>query len=220
MSGSAFAETSPVMVELFTSQGCSSCPAADRLAGLMMAQPGIMVVSLNVDYWDYLGWKDTLAKPEYTKRQMDYAHARGDMDVYTPQMVINGTAHAVGSNQSSIESAIAKARRQSPLANLVVNVRPKSVDVTMPAKLSGAATLWLMALAPKVNVKIERGENSGKSITYNNVVLQLSKLSTWNGTDQQITLSRSGPLAGTVQNSIVLLQRENAGSIIGLAKLT
>ena len=108
----ASATAAPVLVELFTSQGCSSCPPADKLAAELMKQPGVTVVSFNVDYWDYLGWRDTLAKPEYTTRQMDYAHSRGDNDVYTPQMVINGAAHVVGSNQTAVVDAIASARHK------------------------------------------------------------------------------------------------------------
>ena len=103
----AEAVTSPVLVELFTSQGCSSCPPADKLAAQLKAMPGVHVVSMNVDYWDYLGWHDTLAKPEYTQRQMDYANQMKGGGVYTPQMIINGTWHAVGSDKKHGRSVFA-----------------------------------------------------------------------------------------------------------------
>jgi hypothetical protein len=217
---SAFAATSPVLVELFTSQGCSSCPAADQLAGLLMTQPNISVVSLNVDYWDYLGWKDTLAKPEYTKRQMDYAHARGDMDVYTPQMVINGAAHAVGSNQTAVEDAIANARRHAPVAALTARATDKDIMIDGIPKVSGEATLWLMSVSPKVDVKIERGENAGKSITYSNVARQLIKLGSLKSTDTQFGVQRSEVLAGDLRDAIVLLQSGDVGPVLGLGKLS
>jgi hypothetical protein len=216
---SAFAATSPVLVELFTSQGCSSCPAADHLAGLLMAQPNIFVVSLNVDYWDYLGWKDTLAKPEYTKRQMDYAHSRGDMDVYTPQMVINGASHVVGSNQSSVEAAIATARHSAAAAVLSVSTSEKNYKITMPANASAEATLWLISIDASVDVKIERGENAGKSIKYSNVARQLTKIAAWNGFDRVITLPRTGVLAKNIGSSILVLQSGQVGPVLGLGKL-
>ena len=91
------------VIELFTSQGCSSCPPADKLAGELARDPSIIVMSLPIDYWDYLGWKDTLALPGHTKRQRAYAQARGDREVYTPQVVVNGVAHVLGSDKDAIE---------------------------------------------------------------------------------------------------------------------
>jgi hypothetical protein len=212
----AFAETSPVLVELFTSQGCSSCPAADQFAGKLMNRPNIMMVSLNVDYWDYLGWKDTLAQPAYTKRQMDYAHARGDMDVYTPQMVINGSTHAVGSNQDAVAAAIASARSKSPAMTLVVEAFTKNLKVSLPKSISGDATLWAMSIARKVDVKIQRGENSGKVITYNNVVQKLAKLATWSASDTQLIFPRNP----NVENGLLILQSGTVGPVLAMGKIS
>jgi hypothetical protein len=211
----ASAASAPVLVELFTSQGCSSCPPADHLAGNLANQPGVMVVSLNVDYWDYLGWRDTLASPAYTKRQMDYAHGRGDNDVYTPQMVINGAAHVVGSNKGSVESAIANARRSF---SLDMSATDNEIKIDMPAGATGNASLWVMSIASAVNVKIERGENIGKTITYHNVVRKLSNVATWNGAPTSISLPRKGILSGDCRSCIAILQKDHVGPIIGIGK--
>src|SRR5262245_8809843 len=96
------------VIELFTSQGCSSCPAADTLAGELARDPSLVVMSLSIDYWDYLGWKDTLALPGHTNRQRAYSKARGDREVYTPQVVVNGTTHVLGSDKEAIDHAIAQ----------------------------------------------------------------------------------------------------------------
>src|SRR4051812_44175949 len=100
------------VIELFTSQGCSSCPAADKLAGELARDPSLVVMSLPIDYWDYLGWKDTLALPGHSRRQKAYSKARGDREVYTPQVVVNGVMHVLGSDKDAIEHAIAQTRTQ------------------------------------------------------------------------------------------------------------
>src|SRR5271169_6656660 len=97
---------SRALLELFTSQGCSSCPAADKLLGDLAADPSLIALSLPIDYWDYLGWKDTLASPGDSARQRAYAHVRGDRQVYTPQIVVNGAMHVLGSDQSAVERMI------------------------------------------------------------------------------------------------------------------
>lgn len=215
----ATAATTPVVVELFTSQGCSSCPPADKFAAELMKQPGVTVMSLNVDYWDYLGWRDTLAKPEYTTRQMDYAHSRGDQDVYTPQMVINGETHAVGSNQAVVEKAIALARRRAPSMSLQLSATEKELIVNVPKGEAGSeATLWLLAVAPAVTVKIERGENSGKSITYHNVVRQLVPAGMWDGSATTLKLPRKGIITADSTSCIALLQKGKVGPVLGMAQ--
>src|ERR1700741_5209609 len=113
----AYAEPRAV-IELFTSQGCSSCPPADQLLGELADDPSLVSVSVPVDYWDYLGWKDTLADPRNTARQKAYAHARGDGQVYTPQVVVNGSLHALGSDKAAIELAIAASRKNGAMSLL------------------------------------------------------------------------------------------------------
>ena len=208
----------PVLVELFTSQGCSSCPPADKLAATLNASTGATVVSFNVDYWDYLGWRDTLAKPEYTQRQMDYARYRGDNDVYTPQIIIDGEHHAVGSNQAQVTNAISAAyKTQSKLPMTL-----KATDTELIVELSeGAAipeaTLWIMAIAPTVSVKIERGENAGHEIAYQNVVRKLVPAGMWNGQAAKLTLPRKGIITGDVKSCLAVLQKGKVGQVLGMA---
>ena len=137
----ASSDEPPAVVELFTSQGCSSCPPADQLAGELARDPSVIVMSLPVDYWDYLGWKDTLALPGHTNRQRAYARTRGDREVYTPQVVVNGSAHVLGSDKAAIESAIVRTGKQSGTLSLPLTlaVANGQISVTVPAAKDGAA---------------------------------------------------------------------------------
>jgi hypothetical protein len=214
----ARAATAPVLVELFTSQGCSSCPPADKLAAKLKSMPGVHVASLNVDYWDYLGWHDTLAKPEYTQRQMDYAHDRGDNEVYTPQMVVNGAWRAVGSDRNAVEALIETARAKPLATEIALSVDDMEVTVSMGAGAAvPEATLWLMALAPHVEVKIERGENTGTTIAYSNVVRNLVPAGMWNGKSSVIKLPRKGIFTADCTSCVAVLQRGKVGPVLGLA---
>jgi hypothetical protein len=173
------------IVELFTSQGCSSCPAADRLLGELARDPSLVAMSLPIDYWDYIGWKDTLAKPRHTVRQRFYARTRGDGDVFTPQVVINGVTHAVGNDKAAIEHAIAESRREGAILPLPVKAvaADGKLEVTIAAgaeKTTGE--VWLCALGSAIPVAIARGENSGHTITYHNVVRRWVKLGDFTGT--------------------------------------
>ncbi len=173
------------VVELFTSQGCSSCPPADRLFGELAENPALIVLSVPVDYWDYLGWKDTLALPADSTRQRDYAIARGDREVYTPQAVINGMTHALGSDKDAIEDAIAKTRRESDPLSLPVSVKVADgvVTVAVPAA-SGpqrSGEVWLCPVTGMARVSIGRGENRGRTVVYHNVVRRWIKLGDWHG---------------------------------------
>jgi hypothetical protein len=172
------------VIELFTSQGCSSCPPADRLLGELAADPSLVPVSVPVDYWDYLGWKDTLADPRNTARQKAYAHARSDGQIYTPQVVVNGVLHALGSDKAAIELAIAASRK-----NGVMSLRPTlsldegRIKVTVPDLVDAqmGAEVWLLGLVKAATIAIGRGENKGSAITYHNVVRRWIKLGEWTG---------------------------------------
>src|ERR1700681_2672907 len=111
------------VVELFTSQGCSSCPPADKLLSQFVSDPSLIPISLPIDYWDYLGWKDTLADPRNSARQRAYSRARGDREVYTPQVVVDGTVHALGSDKEAIEAAIASSRKSGMTLSLPVTMK-------------------------------------------------------------------------------------------------
>src|SRR6516225_924178 len=182
----SLAQTEPrAVIELFTSQGCSSCPPADKLLGQLAADPSLVALSLPIDYRDYLGWKDTLADPRNTARQRAYSHARGDREVYTPQVVINGTLHAVGSDKEAIEAAIAQSRKDTATLSLPVsmNIADGRVLIRVADGRLGqpAAEVWLCGLLKAATVAIGRGENSGKTITYHNVARRWVKLGGWAG---------------------------------------
>ncbi len=172
------------VVELFTSQGCSSCPPADRLMGELAKDPTLVTLSLPVDYWDYLGWKDTLALHGNSMRQREYAITRGDRQVYTPQAVINGVVHTLGSDRGAIERAIAKTKASAaPLTVPVkLTVADGHVNVHVPAAGDGqAGEVWLCPVTGKALVKVGRGENGGHKLAYYNVVRRWIKLGAWSG---------------------------------------
>lgn len=173
------------VIELFTSQGCSSCPPADKLIGELAQDPSLLTMSLAVDIWDYLGWKDTLALHGHSNRQRAYANARGDREVYTPQVVVNGIVHVLGSDRAAIEKAIAQTRRIAAPLTLAVTmtVADGKVTVNVPAATDDhrSGEVWLCPITSKAPVSIGRGENSGHTLTYYNVVRRWVKLGDWSG---------------------------------------
>ena len=173
------------VLELFTSQGCSSCPPADKLLAEFARDPNILAMSLAVDYWDYIGWKDTLALAGHSRRQRAYAKSRGDREVYTPQLVINGIAHALGSDRAAIERAIRQTRQAAkPLTlSVTMTVADNKVAVSVPAATDEPVSgeVWLCPITGSVPVAIGRGENHGRTITYTNVVRRWIKLGDWHG---------------------------------------
>ncbi len=173
------------VIELFTSQGCSSCPAADKLLAELSHDPTLVTLSLPVDYWDYLGWKDTLALHGHSDRERAYADARGDREVFTPQVVVNGMVPVLGSDKAAIEQAIVKTRQSAaPLTvPVTLTVADGKVSVTVPAAEGegGSAEVWLCPITATAQVAIERGENRGHTLTYTNVVRRWVKLGVWTG---------------------------------------
>jgi hypothetical protein len=213
------AAQSPVLVELFTSQGCSSCPPADKLAGELAKRDDVIVASFNVDYWDYLGWRDTLAKPEYSKRQYDYARARGDGRVYTPQMVVNGSLHAVGSRIDEVDAAISQARGLSQQVPIRLSISESEVAVTLGAAGGVTdATVWVLGIKPRVDVEIKRGENSGETITYHNVVTHLAPMGMYKGAEGHLALPRKSVLTSGCKSCVAIVQSGDHGPVIGIAR--
>jgi hypothetical protein len=189
----AFAGEPRAVIELFTSQGCSSSPPADRLMGELAKDPSLVTMSLPVDYWDYLGWKDTLALQGHSNRERAYANARGDREVYTPQVVVNGVVHVLGSDKAAIEKAIAQTRRDAAPLTLpvTVSVTDGTVTVKVPAGAdnnNNSGEVWLCPVTAKAQVAIGRGENSGHTMNYYNVVRRWVKLGDWHGQAQTYTL--------------------------------
>ena len=183
------------VIELFTSQGCSSCPAADKLLGELSRDPSLVTMSLAVDYWNYLGWKDTLALHGHSDRQRAYAGARGDREVYTPQVVVNGTVHVLGSDKAAIEKAIAQTRRDPAVLSLPVNmvVAEGKVTVNVAAAKNELhnGEVWLCPVTGKVLVEVGRGENHDRTLTYHNVVRRWVKLGDWNGKSETFSVPLS-----------------------------
>jgi hypothetical protein len=217
----ARAETRAV-IELFTSQGCSSCPAADALLGELKKDSSLIPLSLPIDYWDYLGWKDTLAQPRHTARQKAYSQMRGDREVYTPQVVINGTTQALGSDKNAIEHAVTRSRGAAYAMSVPISVSIANgkVSVTMPSKSEGAGEVWLFGVAKSLIVRVARGENRGRALTYNNVVRQWVKLGTWTGRAQSFTVPVSDIKHEDVDAVAVIVQSGSAdqpGPVLGAA---
>jgi hypothetical protein len=206
------------VLELFTSQGCSSCPAADALLKDYINRPDVVALSFNVDYWDYLGWKDTLGKPAYSKRQRRYANARGDGKVYTPQIVANGLDHAVGSVRNQVNRALSKSADRLTGHHVEMTLENNQTSFvirigkgTKPAK---PATIYIAAVSPSVTINIKRGENHGRKVTYHNVVRNIIPVGMWSGEATTIRLRRDDVFNAGGNRCAVLLQTADAGPIL------
>jgi hypothetical protein len=210
----------PVVVELFTSQGCSSCPPADAFMKELKSASGVLAMSFHIDYWDYLGWRDTLGDSAYSERQRSYAKARGDGDVYTPQMVIDGASDVVGSDKPSVWSGIERARSAMPSFPVPLSLSRDGSEfrITVGAGGDGSeSTLWLMAIAPAIMVKIARGENAGREIAYYNVVRRVTPAGMWHGKALSLTLPVDGVMTPDSKACAALLQSGGIGPVIGAA---
>jgi hypothetical protein len=212
------------VIELFTSQGCSSCPDADKLLGELVKDPSVIAVSLPIDYWDYLGWKDTLADPKFTARQKAYSKVRGDRQVYTPQVVVNGKVHALGSDRASIEKAISDSKGKSGVMSVQVrmSVANGQITVSLPESttVDNTAEVWICSVAKQIAVAIGRGENRGKDITYHNVVRNWLKVGDWSGKPATWTVPIENLNGGGVDGVIVYVQqgnRDKPGAMLGAA---
>lgn len=209
----------PVVVELYTSQGCSSCPPADTLLGQLSTRKGVLALSLPVTYWDMLGWRDTLASEANTRRQKAYARELGRGGVYTPQMIIDGTSDVVGSRAQAVEAAIAARSNDMQAVPVEVEANHRQVRISVgpaPDRSSHDATIWLFGILPQATVSIGDGENSGRTITYRNVVREIRPVGTWKGQPVSVTLPRAE--AGAPHEGIaVIVQQGGYGRVLGAA---
>jgi hypothetical protein len=215
-----------VVLELFTSQGCSSCPPADKLLGDYAKRPDVLALSFNIDYWDYLGWKDTLASHDNSERQRAYAAARGDRQVYTPQLVVNGASDVVGNRSAEIDAAVAAAESAGLPVTVDLVQSDDAVSVKVGAAPSGGSrrgTIWLVLYDNSVAVPIRGGENGGSTVTYHNVVRKLRPIAMWKGEPMSIDLPKSELEHAKVERCAVLLQNETPaglpGPILGAADI-
>ena len=212
---------SPVVVELFTSQGCSSCPPADAYLGELAQQRGIIALAYHVDYWDYIGWRDPLASPAATERQRRYTQALGARYLYTPEMVIDGRQDATGSDRAAVSRLIRNGRDAGPKVPLTVREGPEdkyTIDIPA-ADYRGTATVWMALFDREHTTAVERGENSGRSLRDYNAVRELRRLGSWSGKAVQIPVEM--PLK-PANGCAILLQADHQpgdgqGPILGAA---
>jgi hypothetical protein len=221
----ALADAEPrALIELFTSQGCSSCPTADKLLGEFSNDPSLVAISVPIDYWDYLGWKDTLASPAHSARQRAYARVRGDRQVYTPQIVVNGSVDVLGSDRTAVEHMIVQTDQKPDVMALPVLLSVGgtnlSIKVTPSANGHAGGEIWLCPLAKAVPVAIGRGENHGRTLTYHNVVRRWVKLGDWTGTESTFTVPMSEIRTDEIDAAAVMVQEgthDKPGAILGAA---
>ncbi len=204
----------PLVVELFQSQGCSSCPPANAYANALAAQrPDALVLSFGVTYWDQLGWKDSFATPANTDRQWAYAHARHLPDVATPELIVNGRHGARGSNRGSLDQAVAQGARDA--AGPAVSVDASGVTVAA-APGQRASDVWLVRYDPRtIAVPVRAGENGGRTLPHRNIVKQFVRLGSYTGTAAHFTLP---PAPEPGLSVAALVQMPRGGPILAAAK--
>ena len=173
----------PTVAELFTSEGCSTCPSADELLGELKERQFVLPLSYHVDYWDYIGWKDRFAKPEFTSRQRAYAEAQGNRMVYTPQMGVAGAIDAVGSDRKAVNRALKNAFTRNTMYSIkVLRQSDGTVIARFPEAAIGLpATIWLVTYVKRVESNVTRGENAGRTLVSHNVVRSIQRVGVWRG---------------------------------------
>ena len=204
----------PTVVELFQSQGCSSCPPADHNLNVLANRPDILALSFAVTYWDQLGWKDTFAKPAFTQRQWDYAHAGGRGQVATPQMIVNGRAVVNGGNGRDVERALRSADRGAGGPTIMASSNAVAIGA---GRARTPATVWLVRYDPRtLSVPIRAGENNGKTLPHRDIVRNLTALGTWTGKPVRFALPTS---SDPVLRTAVFVQQGKGGAIVAAARV-
>ena len=213
--GAALAQESLVVVELYTSQGCSSCPPADALLEEMTKNAEILPLAFHVDYWDYLGWQDAFASPAHTLRQKAYAHAAGERMIYTPQAIVDGTARMVGSDAQALMSAVMQAMNADRRAQVAVSRSGATLTVTgsLSADLTAPVQILLVRYTPEASVEILHGENAGQTIRYVNTVTSVTQIGQWSGAE---ALSLTAPISGA-EAAAILVQSPDMGAVLAAA---
>lgn len=207
------------VVELFTSQGCYSCPPADDLLGELKQDPNTIALSCHVTYWNYLGWKDTFSHAFCDQRQRSYqAHLRGRAGVYTPQMIINGKYGVVGSRRSSVKSTLNRAQEQNTAIIALEENTATQLSITLPElKNTGLQQLFLLGTSGHQRLPIKRGENGGKTLSYHNPVAQVIELGEWKG--EKRTLLQNIKKDASIKEWVVIAQQSPLGTISAAGKL-
>ncbi|MBL4801776.1 MAG: DUF1223 domain-containing protein [Emcibacter sp.] len=221
----AHANQNIVVVELFTSQGCNLCPPADELLGELSTQEDILALGFSVDYWNYLGWKDTFAKPECVARQKKYNKELGKSGVYTPQMVIQGRHDIIGSRRDLVHKIVAEERvkiqqQAGGRPEITFELSGDMINLGISAHVMGGwATIWIIGYDYEKVVDIEGGELADQVRKYHNVVRVIKHIGRWTGQEINLTLSEADLGGGQYDAYAVLLQQQEVGPIIAAAKL-
>lgn len=209
--------TEGVVVELYTSQGCASCPPADAFLSELAQADGVIALSLHVDYWDYIGWEDSFADPRFTERQKSYARAAGSRMVYTPQMIIGGTERVEGNTPDAVVKFVGKHMAWDSPVTLDISRDGARLTISAEADppLDRGAVVQLVRLMPEATVVIERGENAGREVTYRNIVTAWDQIAEWPGT---APLSMQADVAGD-EPVVVILQEPGPARILAAARV-
>lgn len=217
VAGPAFAKPRPAVVELFTAQGCGACIKANALIADLADRKDVLALTFPVDYWDYLGWKDTFAKPEFSARQRAYMKADGQREVYTPQVVVDGAPQA---DRSAVDKApeLIKAALKAAPPEPEMQLSRGRVAVGSGRAPKGGAEVWLVRyLAQPQETEVKAGENRGVMVVYRNVAVGLQRLGTWTGRPRVYSLPAAAEKDGEVKLAI-LLQARGSGKILGVLK--
>jgi hypothetical protein len=215
--GSPALAKSPLVVELFTSQACASCLEANSIIHDLNKQTDIIGLTFAVDYWDYLGWHDSFAKAAFTERQKAYMRKLAAGEVYTPQIVVNGTAQVAGTKPDKVERLIAAAKRRPPNSPRLSLTGTQRLAVGRGALPRGGAEIWLVSYEPQQQaVEVKRGENRGKTVVYTHAVRELVRLGNWRGKSKTFALPKA---TSDGLERLVLVQGSRGGPIVAAMKL-
>lgn len=213
----------PVFAELYTSQGCSSCPAADAFWGTLQGRRDVVALSFSIDYWDYIGWRDTLARHENTLRQQAYGKAMPSRQVYTPQVIVDGVDDVVGNQPGDVNKSINARLAKTRDKRLVVSLVPSGNNVQIRIGAGAAsppATIWVAHTSSSRTVNVARGENAGRVMTYWNVVRDFSPAGTWSGESVTLDVSARSKNANEVTDGLaVWVQEGSSGPVLGAAQI-
>ncbi len=213
--GAAVAEDHPIVLELYTSQGCSSCPPADEMMHKLDERADVIPLALHVDYWDYIGWKDSFASPAHTQRQRAYARAAGSRAIYTPQMIIGGKDHVIGTKPMEVADLLRIHASQAPVVDVDLSREGSRLRIEAVAEVPQQMVVQLVRYRPLSEVSIKRGENAGRTLTYANVVTDWQVIAEWDG---------RGPLQKVTQIEgeapvVVIVQRSGHREILAADRL-
>ena len=220
-----FREGPKAVLELFTSQGCSSCPQADAMLDEMGRRPDVITLAYHVDYWDYIGWADTFGAKENSRRQRDYAAAWGSSRIFTPQLVVNGECGVVGNKRDKVDAALSTATM--PLEVDLAEAGNDTLDVSIAGRSGaglGEAVVWLVTYLDRAEVAIDRGENQGKTVAYTHIVTGRQVLGMWDPAKvATLKLPLGDVLTGQSDGAAILVQQDRnglPGPILGAASFT